>query len=105
METLIEDNGTVLFQIDWTEVTEHSVNFNVYKVTSWYAESGEISDSEHYLRGYVKWDGCSHFWFGDEGYIHLCGKGCFDKHVLVMQTIWDACSKKITKFNHEVAGL
>lgn len=27
-----------------------------------------------YLRGYVKWDGCCNFWFGnDDGYHHFCG--------------------------------
>lgn len=26
------------------------------------------------IEGTVKWDGCSHYNFGNEGYIHLCGK-------------------------------
>lgn len=31
--------------------------------------------TELYVRGFIKWDGCAHFYFGEEntpGYLHLC---------------------------------
>jgi hypothetical protein len=34
----------------------------------------DFDQSERWLEGSVKWDGCAHYWFGDdEAYIHLCG--------------------------------
>jgi hypothetical protein len=31
-------------------------------------------EAENFVRGSIKWDGCSHVWFGDDdGYLHLCG--------------------------------
>lgn len=38
----------------------------------------EIDCAETYLHGSVKWDGCSHYYFGNndiKGYLHLCGGG------------------------------
>lgn len=47
----------------------HAVHFIVEKVTEW-----EDDRVEKLLSGMVKWDGCSHFYYGDEdGYVHLCG--------------------------------
>jgi hypothetical protein len=42
----------------------------------WYDDLNDAWDSknETYLRGYVKWDGCCNFWFGNkDGYHHFCG--------------------------------
>lgn len=33
----------------------------------------DITQANSLLEGTVKWDGCCHFNFGDQGYIHLCG--------------------------------
>jgi len=33
----------------------------------------ELEDAQPYLTGLIKWDGCSHFYFGEDGYLHLCG--------------------------------
>lgn len=102
-ETLIESNGYVYFTIEWEgDDFEYSANFTVHKVASWTMEK-EICDTEPYLEGLVKWDGCSHITFAEDGYMHLCGKVAFDWHVAVMSGIWKKCSEKIVKFNHEVA--
>ena len=56
------------------------------------AGSEDIGLAETYLTASLKWDGCCHFHFGGEGngagYIHLCGRGTFTKHVLLMDHIW-----------------
>lgn len=104
METLLENEGCVQFLIEWTNVTDYIADFNVWEVVSYCGENfKEIAETELYLKGSVKWDGCSHFWFGNEGYMHLCGKNCWERHVQVMNTLWEVVSKKIVKFDFEVA--
>lgn len=96
---LIEDDGCIRFIIEITENKDHFINFNVEEVISW-TMKGKVSSTEHYIKGYVKWDGCSHFWFGDkDGYLHLCGKSSWDMHVRVIQTIWRFCGEHI-KFDN-----
>lgn len=103
METLLQNDHGIDFLIDFEEQDfEISATFSVYEVTSWDGETGEPVDKERYLKGYIKWDGCSHIWFGEEegqGYIHLCGKRYFDRHKEVMDAIWEMCSKKIKGFD------
>lgn len=78
--------ATVVYQID-----DYNVEFKAYEIV---ANDGkkmyerkdskgsgdevyELKDAQTLIRGLVKWDGCSHFFFGDEeGYIHLCGRYC-----------------------------
>lgn len=45
-------------------------------------------DEKPYLKCTVKWDSCSHFWFGDEGYLHLCGVHNYKKHQQLMEEIY-----------------
>jgi len=106
MEVLIKDGDYVNYLIEFEEGDfETSATFNVFEVTSWNADNNEVLDTEHYLKGYIKWDGCSHIWFGDEnGYLHLCGKTYFERHKQVIDAIWDVCSKKIKGFDNDVAS-
>ena len=105
-ETLIEGNGHILFQIEFKEGSyETSVEFTVYEATGWAGDNNEIVDTEHYLTGYVKWDGCSHFNFGNnDGYMHLCGKHDWESLKDVMDALWEVCRKKIINFDEEVAN-
>jgi hypothetical protein len=70
------------------EPSESCVNFKAYEIVGW-GYSGEylFQDADcHFanspdkaqtlITGAVKWDGCSHYYFGEaenSGYIHLCG--------------------------------
>ena len=55
-------------------------------------EKGDYLEVEPYLKCSIKWDGCSHFWFGDEGekdgYLHICGHGDFSQHVMLMSHLY-----------------
>jgi hypothetical protein len=71
------------------EASDYSMNCVVYKATGW-TMGNEIIEDEKYLSAYIKWDGCSHFWFGDEDkYQHLCGKTAVDNHCKVLQAVWE----------------
>ncbi len=104
MEVLVKDEEYIQFLIEF-EPGDHTtyVDFTVYGVTSWRGDDNSVLEKEHYLKGTVKWDGCSHIYFGDSGYIHLCGKGCFENHNKVMTALWDICSKKIKNWDEKVA--
>lgn len=95
MEILIKENGYVLFLIEFNGDYESRADFIVREVISWDMDKNVLEDMV-YLRGFIKWDGCSHIWFGDsEGYLHLCGKDYFDRHKMVIDAIWDLCSSRI----------
>lgn len=81
-----------------TEKDDHYLNMDVFEVNSWTMDN-EISEPELYLKAYIKWDGCSHVTFVDEGYIHLCGKIYWDRHSEVMKNIYEYASKNIKRFD------
>lgn len=113
---LINKHGCAEFLLKITELnTEYSICFDVYEVSSWTKdpETRQFTvpaDVELYLTGMIKWDGCSHFWFGEkegdkqDGYIHLCGKYCFDKHTKLMQALFEFGRQHIKHFDIEVAS-
>jgi len=39
----------------------------------------------------IKWDGCSHWYFGNDkgAYIHICGRETMNKYIKVMEWCWD----------------
>lgn len=56
----------------------------------------DISKAETYITGVVKWDGCSHFYFGgsdNDGYLHLCGKDSIEKHQKIVGMIYKRCGE------------
>lgn len=105
METLLTIGDYPYFLIEFEDNGfTHSCTFKVYEVSSWNMEDNTPSETELYLKGYVKFDGCSHIWFGGEdrdGYLHLCGKFYWDNHKKVMDAIWQKCSERIDGFVEE----
>lgn len=93
-----------------TTINDHRLEFSIYEVTAWEAdESKSPIDVELYLKGCIKWDGCSHVWFGEEtdgvqdGYLHLCGKFHWELHAQVMANVYEYASKNIKSYDAEVA--
>ena len=111
---VIED-GIAQFLLKITDETDYFINFEVYEVTGWYEDKDTKewtipSGFELYLTATIKWDGCAHFWFGEkddngvrDGYIHLCGKDCFDKHIKLIQELYEFGSKRVKLFDKSVA--
>lgn len=101
-EVLIERDGVIYYYIKCTEESDHHLNFEVEEVISWTVEKdSKPIDTELFLRAYVKASGCSHFWFGEEGrggYMHLCGKGCYDSLKEVMDKCWEYAEKNMKNF-------
>lgn len=108
METFIEEDDLVLFQYEIEDVSEVSITFNVYEVLDWLYNEGNgeydvVGDTKLYLKAFMKWNGCNHFWFGDEGYIHLCGEHSIKKHQNVMDKCLEIAKTKIKGYNRSVA--
>lgn len=73
---------------------------DIYEVSSWSMDDHVPLDSELYLKVYIKWDGCSHFWFGEqEGYIHVCGMQAYDDLVKVVETVKALAATKIARWD------
>lgn len=101
MDDLLIENGLPMFKIEVTEKDRASVSFRVYEISCWDMQNKPI-ESEIYLTGYIKWDGCSHIWFGDEdnegrqnGYVHLCGLPFWERHSKMMTNLYDYAKKNI----------
>lgn len=87
---------------------ESSINFSVHDIV--YFDDGEpvfegiggcgadekstkdVNIANAYIKGIIKWDGCSHVYFGDnEGYIHLCGSSDFTRIGKLLNTVYKKC--------------
>lgn len=55
-------------------------------------------EAEPFIAGSVKWDGCSHMWFGNkDGYLHLCGFEDVDKLSNTLKQIHKRCGELMVK--------
>lgn len=104
-EVLVEDEGTPQFLIEYNkdQTYESVIYFTVYEVISWNMDE-TVHDTEEYLQACIKWDGCSHINFSEDGYKHLCGRFFFDQHIKVMNAIWEVAKKKVKGWDAEVAS-
>lgn len=82
---------------------KHVAQFRVQEVVSWEKEDDpDAFGLEDYLRAAIKWDGCSHFNFGEpkeeadpfdpycgtDGYLHLCGNECYRAHMALIRALY-----------------
>lgn len=82
---------------------ETSFNAKVEEIISWSADGkNEPRESEDYLSCYIKWDSCSHFWFGDldkddnhNAYLHICGAQYYRNHYELMRYLYDLAFKEM----------
>jgi hypothetical protein len=106
METLIkDDDDLVTYLIETSDDKSTSLNFKVYEVNSWDENNNHHTDDlEVFLRGVIKWDGCSHIYFGDHsGYMHLCGNASFQDIKKVLDTVWLKAEREILNFDKDIA--
>jgi hypothetical protein len=57
-------------------------------------DTEDFTEAERYVAGFVKWDGCSHYNFGDEnGYLNLCGPEHIRKLSNAISVIFERCGE------------
>jgi len=104
---------TVVYEIDSEYI--HHVDFRIFAITGrsvpedapLYERKGAESSTEHatdwreaarYVDGSVKWDGCSHLYFGDEeAYLHLCGRKQFDNLTATLIAVYERCGELMSQ--------
>ena len=108
-ENLLSVDGYVNFIIEVTKPdVSHIMSFKVYEVISWECDEEKTPyDKELYVHGDIKWEGCSHIWFGEddsEGYLHLCGRSVWERHCGVMSEVFEYASRTITNWDSSVSA-
>jgi len=83
-------DGEARFVMDIIEKEDTHVKVAVSEVTSWPTDLSNYAgwSTEEYLEATIKWDGCCHVWFADEGYVHICGVQAWKHHCAVMEWIY-----------------
>lgn len=82
------------------DVFEHYLNFSV-------EESGYLDAPDNVMNGFIKWDGCSHFYFGDaenDGYLHLCGLQNVKRFAWTVEEVYRIAEREIPTWADYVAG-
>ncbi|QRM23537.1 hypothetical protein [Burkholderia pseudomallei] len=69
------------------KVFEGASRYSLEDKTGWLITGDGYSDD--YLSASFKFDGCSHFNIGEDGYLHLCGGLNVAKHLALMRSLYD----------------
>jgi len=88
------------------DTSESYMSFIVYDIGKSGLSSHDLNDI--YISGYIKYDACSHFYFGgdsddvDIGYLHICGEPIYHNHRVLMFLLYEiACIEMGTEFIDE----
>ena len=97
---MIDEDNCASFLLKILAVTSYHVDFEVWEPQGW-LEDGTPYEPKLYLNGTIKWDGCSHIYFGEktetghDGYLHLCGRHSWELHARLMQELFDVVGRMI----------
>jgi hypothetical protein len=97
-----------IFRITYSDDLEYFFEFEVHEVVGWDPESTKPIEFEPYVKGEIKWDGCSHVWFGEQeaekdGYLHLCGAICWNNHINLMKKLYEFAAENIKQYSKDAA--
>jgi len=113
------EDGACVVNFEAHEITgfrESSTTKGVYDVPIYdrYGYKGDGDETENLdeacpqVHGRVKWDGCSHVYFGNaeakgespDGYLHLCGKSHWEWLQAVLARAWMRCREILIGTGH-----
>jgi len=87
--------GLDVFRVTKTSLPEDTTGFSatVESVSGWDVDTDAPADFEPYLKCLIKWDSCSHFYFGEDpedgdGYIHMCGVRSYKEHIALVEFLY-----------------
>ncbi len=68
----------------------------------------DFDSADNVMNGFVKYDGCSHYYFGDsenDGYLHLCDLQRVLAFAWVTEEVFRIAAKEIPQFDASLAGI
>ena len=87
--------GDFGFEVEFGPVESCQVSGAAWEITA-HNPDGSVYEKEHYLKFTVKWDGCAHWNFGEEGmpgYLHTCEPYHLEKHCRLIQFVYGRALK------------
>jgi len=96
-----------IYEIETVKAEEHYWDFKVFEITSWDPTKSDnpidnIIDKESIIGGFIKWDGCSHFYFGEEdekgnrdSYLHICSSHNFKRIAKLLEYLYKIAPLKM----------
>jgi len=99
----ILDERIVNFVVDFKICPVNTnIEFKVYNIGKNHLTAADLN--EVYICSIIKWDGCSHFYFGEEdeignhdGYIPICGESQFHNHRVLMFLLMEIAALELGK--------
>ena len=88
-----------IYEITGVEISKNRKTYEKIGAISSEDETYGLENAQTLLKGYIKWDGCSHVSFGDkDGNIHLCGDHSWKIIHEAIKRVWNyACSQEFTE--------
>jgi hypothetical protein len=85
-----------IFQIAGRSVNTGENYFYAKNARSSDNTTTDIDEAQTLIRGWIKWDACSHINFGDkDGYIHLCGGIAWYNFQEAIKRIWGIAIREL----------
>lgn len=103
-QRFLSPQGWPIFILEFQKIEDHCAEIKVFEVGAWTEEKEPIQTEKRlYLMAQIKWDGCSHVWFGEQdesekqdGYLHLCGVEQWQAHARLMEWIYKTATPLIS---------
>jgi hypothetical protein len=88
---------------NWYKITveeySHYFSYTVDEATMW-DEDDKIVDVAPYLKGSIKWDGCSDWDMTPNNVcLHICGVADLKRHVRLLQYLWVYAQENMEAFD------
>jgi hypothetical protein len=103
-----DDKGLACYLIKKSKGDDCWIDIEVSEIYGWVDDgTGEYvvpCRIEGLFTATVKWDGCSHVNFGDDGYLHLCGRIYWEALARILPKAFAWAKARIPHYDATVGG-
>lgn len=97
-----DDDKYLVYYLEIKESHNHCIMVDVTRGTGWDPENNHaVVDTEEVLHAYIKWDGCVHINFKDNGYQYLAGQGDIEMFNEMMEKLYKFGCQYIPNFDED----
>lgn len=98
---------------------DYMTKVTLYEVIAWEADgrpcyhlagtdpaepTDDIAAASPMCTAEIRWDGCTHWWLSDDGYIHLCGRSDAERFSRIFLRVFDDAAARTPRFDKVVAA-